>query len=153
MRNVSYVMCEKQRCRSACASASGMSLGSVTKISSLTLASVAEQASLSLTSSETPKDTFSYDEAQLVTSWDVYKMYGPLACQLPIAFYWLLTSPVWLLLTVNHVSIMTRSWAIKTRTFSNTNSHHLVYIIYVHICKQYLKLIIDVIKSNCLHGT
>ena len=42
-----------------------MSLVSVTKISSLMLASVAEQASLSLTWSETPEDTFSYDEAQL----------------------------------------------------------------------------------------
>ena len=35
-----------------------MSLVSVTKISSLILASVAEQASLSLTWSETPEDTF-----------------------------------------------------------------------------------------------
>ena len=30
------------------------------------LASVAEQASLSLTWSETPEDTFSHDEAQLI---------------------------------------------------------------------------------------
>ena len=42
-----------------------MSLVSVTKISSLMLASVAEQASLSLTWSETPEDTFSHDAAQL----------------------------------------------------------------------------------------
>ena len=42
-----------------------MSLVSVTKISSLLLASVAEHASLSLTWSETPEDTFSHDEAQL----------------------------------------------------------------------------------------
>ena len=42
-----------------------MSLVSVTKISSLTLASVAEQSGLSLTLSETPEDTFSNDEAQL----------------------------------------------------------------------------------------
>ena len=42
-----------------------MSLGSVTKISSLMLASVAEQASLSLTWSEIPEDTFSHDETQL----------------------------------------------------------------------------------------
>ena len=41
-----------------------MSLVSVTKISSLMVASVAEQASLSLTWSENPKDTFSHDEAQ-----------------------------------------------------------------------------------------
>ena len=40
-----------------------MSLVSVAKISSLMLASVAEQASLSLTWSETPEDTFSHDEA------------------------------------------------------------------------------------------
>ena len=38
---------------------------SVTKISSLLLASVAEQASLSLTWAETPEDTFSHDKAQL----------------------------------------------------------------------------------------
>ena len=42
-----------------------MSLVSVTKISSLMLASVAEQAGLSLTSLETPEDTFSHDEAQI----------------------------------------------------------------------------------------
>ena len=42
-----------------------MSLVSVTKISSLMLASVAEQASLSLAWSETPEDTFSRDEAQI----------------------------------------------------------------------------------------
>ena len=41
-----------------------MSLVSVTKISSLMLASVAEQAGLSLWS-ETPEDTFSYDVAHL----------------------------------------------------------------------------------------
>ena len=43
-----------------------MSLVSVTKISSLMLASVAEQASLSLTWSETPEDTFSQYEAHIV---------------------------------------------------------------------------------------
>ena len=42
-----------------------MSLVSVTKISNLILASVTEQAGLSLTWSETPEDTFSHDEAQL----------------------------------------------------------------------------------------
>ena len=45
-----------------------MSLVSVTKISSLMLASVAEQAKLSLTWSETPEDTFSHDEAN-ITVW------------------------------------------------------------------------------------
>ena len=43
-----------------------MSLVSVTKISNFMLASVAEQAGLSLTWSETPEDTFSHDEAQLM---------------------------------------------------------------------------------------
>ena len=42
-----------------------MSLVSVSKISSLMLASVVEQASLSLTWSETREDTFSRDEAQM----------------------------------------------------------------------------------------
>ena len=45
---------------------SAMSLVSVTNISSLMLASVAEQASLSLTWSETHEDTFSHDEAQIL---------------------------------------------------------------------------------------
>ena len=42
-----------------------MSLVFVTKISSLMLASVAEQPSLSPTWSETPEDTFSHDEAHM----------------------------------------------------------------------------------------
>ena len=42
-----------------------MSLVSVTKISSIMLASVAEQANMSLTWSETPEDTFSHDEAHI----------------------------------------------------------------------------------------
>ena len=42
-----------------------MSLVSVTKISSLLLASVAEQASLSLTWLETPEDTFSHGMAHI----------------------------------------------------------------------------------------
>ena len=46
-----------------------MSLVSVTKISSLLLASVAEQANLSLTWSETPEDTFSHDEAQMFSNF------------------------------------------------------------------------------------
>ena len=43
-----------------------MSLVSVTKISSLKLAFVAEQASLSLTWSETPEDTVSHDAAHIL---------------------------------------------------------------------------------------
>ena len=74
---MSYVICEQKRRRSACACAqsisalvvrcldSVMSLVSVIKISSIMPVSVAEQASLSLTWSETPEDTFSRDEAQL----------------------------------------------------------------------------------------
>ena len=69
---MSYVICEQQRRRSAQISTfivrcldSGMSLVSVTKISSLMLAFVAEQASLSLTWSETSEDTFSHDKAHL----------------------------------------------------------------------------------------
>ena len=42
-----------------------MSLVSIPKISSLMLASVGEQASLSLTWPETPEDMFSHDEAYL----------------------------------------------------------------------------------------
>ena len=72
MRNVSYVICEQQRRRSDqpvhprslistfvvhCLD-SVMSLVSVTKISSLMLASVAAQAGLCLAWSETPEDTF-----------------------------------------------------------------------------------------------
>ena len=45
-----------------------MSLVSVTKISSLLLASVAEQTSLSLTWSETSEDTFSHDEARMYSN-------------------------------------------------------------------------------------
>ena len=44
-----------------------MSLVSVTKMSSLILASVAEQASLSLTWSETPENKFSHGAAQIVS--------------------------------------------------------------------------------------
>ena len=43
-----------------------MPLVTVIKISILKLASIAEQASLSLTWSETPEDTFSHDEAHTV---------------------------------------------------------------------------------------
>ena len=42
-----------------------MSVVSVTKISYLMVASVAEQASMSLALLETPEDTFSHDKAQL----------------------------------------------------------------------------------------
>ena len=52
-----------------------MSLVSVTKISSLMLASVAEQASLSLSWSETPEDTFSHDEA-LLQSFPFFHLFG-----------------------------------------------------------------------------
>ena len=69
---MSYFICEQQRRRSACASANAfvvrcldsiISLDYIAEISRLLLASVAEQTSLSLTWSKTPKDTFSHDEA------------------------------------------------------------------------------------------
>ena len=49
-----------------------MSLVSVTKNLSLMLASVAEQASLNLTWSETPEDTFSHEEAHFCTLQHCY---------------------------------------------------------------------------------
>ena len=55
-----------------------MSLSSVTKISSLMLASVAEQDSLSLTWSETPEDTFSHNEAHVY----VFKKFAFVFCEL-----------------------------------------------------------------------
>ena len=51
-----------------------MSLVSVTKISSLMVASVAEQASLSLIWSETPEDTFSHDEAQIIYTREMSRL-------------------------------------------------------------------------------
>ena len=80
---MSYVICEQQRHRSACASAQSdqrlcCSLprkcnvsSSVTEISSLMLASVAEQANLSQTWSETPEDMFSHDEAHLFSKFKI----------------------------------------------------------------------------------
>ena len=55
---MSHVICEQLD--------SVMCLISVTKISSLLLASVAEHASLSLTWSETLEDMFSHDEAHVL---------------------------------------------------------------------------------------
>ena len=49
-----------------------MSLVSITKISSLMLPSVAEQASLSLTSSEHPEDTCSHGKAQMIAVGETY---------------------------------------------------------------------------------
>ena len=64
---VSYAICEHPRSLISTFAArcldSVMPLVSVTKISSLVLSSVAEQASLSPAWSETPEDTFSHDEA------------------------------------------------------------------------------------------
>ena len=70
MRKPVYAICEQQMCRSACASAQSdqhlcfrcldsiISLVSILAISCLKLASVAEQAGLSVTWSETPKTDF-----------------------------------------------------------------------------------------------
>ena len=78
MRKPVLAICEQQSCRSAYASAQSdqhlcfrclasiIPLVSVSEISSLYIASVAEQAGLSLTWSETPKtDRFSRDEAHI----------------------------------------------------------------------------------------
>ena len=85
---MSYVICEQQRRRSACASAqsisafvvrcldSVMSLVFVTKISSLMLASVAEQASLNLTWSETPENTFSHNEGHFIVKHIDFFLFG-----------------------------------------------------------------------------
>ena len=51
---------------------STMPLVSISKISSLWLACVAEQAGLCLTWSETPKDTLSHDMAQIIQNYSVY---------------------------------------------------------------------------------
>ena len=68
MKNVSYVVSHPRSLISAfivrCPD-SVMSLVSVAKSSSLMLVSVAEQAGLSLTWSETPEDTFSHDGAHV----------------------------------------------------------------------------------------
>ena len=48
-----------------------ISIVSVTRISSLMLASVAEQASLSPTRSELPKDTISHDAAHFICIGDI----------------------------------------------------------------------------------
>ena len=70
MRKSVYAVCEQQRCRSACADAQSdytfvvrclvsiISLVSISKISSLYLASVAVHAGLSLTWSKIPKTGF-----------------------------------------------------------------------------------------------
>ena len=57
-----------------------MSLVSVTKISSSMLASVAEQASLSLTWSETPEDTFSHDDAHINNRYVYYSCKKTVIC-------------------------------------------------------------------------
>ena len=46
---------------------------SIAKISSLHLASVAEQAGLCLTWSQTPEDRFSHDEAHIYFQWTTYQ--------------------------------------------------------------------------------
>ena len=73
MRKVIYAMCEQQRRRSVCAAHSrslispfvvrcldSIPLFAIAEISRTQLVSVAEQAGLSLTCSQTPKDGFSH---------------------------------------------------------------------------------------------
>ena len=75
--NVSYGICEQQRCRSACYPHSLIStfivrcldsmlcILAISKVSKFLLASVAEQAGLNVTWSKIPEDTFSRDVAHL----------------------------------------------------------------------------------------
>ena len=69
---MSYDISEQQKRRSDCESFfvrcldTIISLDYIAEISRLYLASVAEQASLSLTWSQTPEDTFSRDEAHIL---------------------------------------------------------------------------------------
>ena len=56
-----------------CCLGSVMSVVSITKISNLLLASVAEQDSLSLTWSETHKDTFFHDKENFTVSVNINK--------------------------------------------------------------------------------
>ena len=77
MRKPVYAICRQQRRRSACASTQSdsafvvhcldsiVALVSISKISSLYLASVAAQAGLSLPWSQTPKDRYSCDRAHM----------------------------------------------------------------------------------------
>ena len=75
MRKPVYVICEQQRCKSACANLSStfvvlclnsiISLVSISEISSLLLVSAAEQAGSSLTWSQALEDRFSRDVAQI----------------------------------------------------------------------------------------
>ena len=72
-----------------------MSLVSVSKISNLMLASVAEQASLSLTWSETPEDTFSRDEAHIFFRDDALVRKGRQAQPIDQPGNWPTIRPVW----------------------------------------------------------
>ena len=71
-----------------------MSLASVTKISRLMLASVAEPASLSLTWSETPEDTFSHDEAHMYLQFYWYSFTN--LCMSYIFNYYIALNIKWL---------------------------------------------------------
>ena len=71
-----------------------MCLLSVTKISSLLLASAAEQASLSLTWLGTPEDTFSHDEAL----WRIVENYPLIIIKYPhflFSYFSLIVGPVY----------------------------------------------------------
>ena len=81
-----------------------MSLVSVTKISSLMLASVAEQASLSLTWSETPEDTFSHDEAHIVLPLVYWQIVHLMPSVLPLTTTSLETQNIWAAIWQNQPS-------------------------------------------------
>ena len=76
--NVSYAICDQQRCRSACASVASdhvrcldsmICILAISKVSkfSLEFYSVAEQAGLNLTWSKIPEDTFSHGRAHIAS--------------------------------------------------------------------------------------
>ena len=86
---MSHVICEQQRRRPACASAQSdqrifavrcldgkISLDSIAEISRLQLGSVASQAGLSLTWSETPEDTFCRVVAHTVSYFQFDRMFS-----------------------------------------------------------------------------
>ena len=86
MTKAVYALCEQQRCRSAfvvCCLDSIIPLVSLSKISSLYLASVAVQTGVSYLVAN-PEDRFSRDKAQIgrVSSKVRYKSMGNLECKI-----------------------------------------------------------------------
>ena len=95
-----------------------MSLVSATKISNLMLASIAEQAGLSLTWSETPEDTFSHDRTRMFL-WRTGENYPLIITKYrPFPVYYvhpstsiLASSLAGQVITHNHKSFSVHIWA------------------------------------------